>query len=96
MSNFKTTGKFTAESGGLYLITVDIMSDTFTAEVGIFKNSIMLRSLYLTTSINEYWFTSSGSIAIELSKGDRIWIKTLTSMEIQDSKRSCVTVIKVK
>ena len=93
MSNFKTTGKFTAESGGLYLITVDIMSDTFTAEVGIFKNSI---SLYLTSSINEYWFTSSGSIAIELSKGDRIWIKTLTSMEIQDSKRSCVTVIKVK
>lgn len=94
---FRTTGKFTTEVEGLYLVSASIHTTTTFGYYHIYKNDIII-----VTNIFNYIATSdtietTGTIvaAVELQVGDTVRIQTVHSMTIYDGERSCLTIAKL-
>lgn len=99
IDSFKRTGIFKCEIPGLYLITATIMSTSSYADFLMYKNGVSLeRVLFQIYSPGSADYqTGTGTLAIELSVGDTLLIKTGTSMKVYGSSNlSCVTILKLK
>ncbi|CAG2240476.1 unnamed protein product [Mytilus edulis] len=98
-NNFKSSGKFTCEKPGLYLIGAYIVSYTKGSEFHIMKNGIMVSRVYVRPPLNssdDNHHTGTGIIAVQLDVNDTLSIKASTTMQVQGGGYSCLTIIKEK
>lgn len=98
LSNFHSTGIFTTEKEGLYLVSSSIMSSTSGAHYSIMRNGVQLVYVYTGDSCRSSHHTShTGSMvaAVHLNIGDRIYVKADTYMNVH-GPASCFTIVKIK
>ncbi|XP_052086082.1 arrestin domain-containing protein F-like [Mytilus californianus] len=98
--DFNTTGKFTSQGPGLYLISAQIMSYSKGAEYKISKNGKEIIRVevgpYHDDDTHNY-HTGTGVAVVALDLHDKVWIEVLesvTSMYVFGAE-SCLTVIKL-
>ncbi|XP_063447000.1 uncharacterized protein LOC134726524 [Mytilus trossulus] len=91
LASFKSTGYFTCETPGLYLISVVIMTHTDDANVYINKNNNHVIYAYISDSQSA---SSPAVLVTGLEIGDTINITPAKYMYVY-SDRSCVTIVKV-
>lgn len=99
ISSFRSTGKFTCESEGLYLISSWVESGTSFARFGVYRNNFLLANAYITYTDRGSVVIGTGTavIAVELQVGDLVYVKTKTNMiPYISSKDSCLTIAKLK
>ncbi|VDI57013.1 Hypothetical predicted protein [Mytilus galloprovincialis] len=99
VNNFKSSGKFTCEKPGLYLIGVYIVSYTKNSEFHIMKNGINVSRVYVRPYLNsadDNHHTGTGIIAVQLDVNDTLNINAYSKMQVLGSAYSCMTIIKVK
>jgi hypothetical protein len=97
LSNFHSTGVFTTEKEGLYLVSSSIMSSTSNAHYYIMRNGAQLVYVYIgdsCSSIQPTSYTGSMVAAVHLNIGDRIYVKTDISMKVH-GPASCFTIVKI-
>lgn len=96
ISSYTSTGTFTAEEQGLYLVTVTIRSRTSGAVYKIYKNSSSLIQVYVGSWYSStYYESGTGVLSVELNAGDHIKVQTGASMYVE-APESCMTIIKIK
>ncbi|CAC5404105.1 unnamed protein product [Mytilus coruscus] len=94
-ANFISSGKFTCESAGLYILMVIIFSSYEGADVYIYKNSHMIQNLELHTPSNHLTFESiPGSLALLLNVGDTIYVKSPNTI-IGVGTYTCLSIMKI-
>ncbi|XP_063407212.1 repetitive organellar protein-like [Mytilus trossulus] len=98
--DFNTTGKFSSQGPGLYLISAQIMSNSKGAEYRISKNGKEIIRVevgpYHDDDTHNY-HTGTGLAVVTLDLNDKVWIEVLesvTSMYVFGAE-SCFTVIKL-
>ncbi|XP_071142558.1 putative leucine-rich repeat-containing protein DDB_G0290503 [Mytilus edulis] len=98
--DFNTTGKFSSQGPGLYLISAQIMSNSKGAEYRISKNGKEIIRVevgpYHDDDTHNY-HTGTGLAVVALDLNDKVWIEVLesvTSMYVFGAE-SCFTVIKL-
>lgn len=99
VDSFKSSGIFKCEIAGLYLITATIMSTSSYAEFSIHVNGQRFeRILFQIPSPGSTDYqTGTGNLAIHLSVGDTVMVKTDTTMTVfGENMLSCITIIKLK
>lgn len=99
IDSFKKTGIFKCEIPGLYLITATIMSASSFADYFMYKNGVSLERVLFQISHpgGSDYQTGTGTLAIELSVGDTLMLKTGRSMQVYgESNLSCITILKLK
>ena len=96
LSNFHSTGVFTTEKEGIYLVSSSIMSSTSHAHYSIYKNGARLVYVYIGDSCRSEPTSYTGSMvaAVHLNIGDRIYVKTDISMKV-NGPASCFTIVKI-
>ncbi|XP_071136988.1 uncharacterized protein MG328 homolog [Mytilus edulis] len=97
ISSFRTSGQFTSEVEGLYLVSVWIDTTTNYGHFQIYKNQMIIGSTvfnYISTSATVQT-TGTAVVAVELQIGDTVRIQTAKSMYIAHSKESCFTIAKL-
>lgn len=84
LSNFVSSGKFTCEKSGLYLIGVTVMSSSrYDSRYDIYKNDASLMPYFVTQS--NVCGSASGTVFIRLNVNDTVYTKTGTSdMNVHD------------
>lgn len=101
IDKFRSSGKFTCEKQGLYLVGAYINSYSFGAQFKIVRNGNMISQVHFrpdsipkgTSSLH----TGTGVIAVQLNVKDTLNVKAgYTNMYVIGSGYSCLTVIKVK
>ena len=96
LSTFLSSGTFTCETSGLYLISATIDSYTQSSYFYIYKNSSYIIKTFIGTwYTGNYYTPATGVATVELSVGDTVTIRAGTSMYI-NSAYSCVTILKLK
>lgn len=99
VANFKSSGTFTCEKQGLYLVGAYIMSYSTLAGFQIIKNGILVSRVQVsptfTSTGNDNYHTGTGIIAVHLNSNDTINIKSSHTMKVYPGGYSCLTVIKV-
>ncbi|XP_052078284.1 uncharacterized protein LOC127716199 [Mytilus californianus] len=101
VDNFKSSGTFTCEKPGLYLVGVYIMSYSNYAQFQIRKNGRLLSYVHVnpvlqSTGDNNKYHTGTGIMAVQLNTNDKLNIKAGTSKMPVYGGYSCLTIIKVK
>lgn len=96
ISDYKTTGKFTCEHEGLYLISASVKSISNGARYDITLNGTDIS----TTSIGQHdgynSFTGAVTITRMLNPNDQIWLYAHGSWLVSDGLYSKLTIIKIK
>lgn len=99
VNNFNSSGTFTCEKPGFYLVGTYIMSKDSDATFFIKKNGGSVGHIQVspvvTSAVNPY-HTGTGIIAVQLDLNDTLNIKAGTNMKVYGADYSCLTVIKVK
>lgn len=99
VDSFKSSGIFKCEISGLYFITATTLSTSSYAEFSIYVNGQRLERILFQVArpdIGDYQ-SGTGILAIKLSVGDTVMIKTGTGMYVYGQENlSCVTIIKLK
>ncbi|CAC5422870.1 unnamed protein product [Mytilus coruscus] len=100
VKKFISSGTFTCEKQGIYLVGVYILSYTRHASFVIMKNGIIVSIVYVRPALrstNSNYHTGTGIIAVQLNANDTLNIKSgYYKMQVYGRKFSCLTVIKVK
>lgn len=97
ISSFHTSGQFTNEVEGLYLISAFIDTSTNYGHFQIYKNQIIIGDTvfnYISSS-DRIETTGTAVVAVELDIGDTVRIQTGKSMNISYGRRSCFTIAKL-
>lgn len=98
VANFKSSGTFTCEKQGLYLVAAYIMSYSTHAQFQIIKNGNLVSRVHvspaLTSNRSDSYHTGTGIIAVHLNSNDTINIKSGHTIILYGGY-SCLTVIKV-
>lgn len=96
LSSFLSSGTFTCEKSGLYLISATIYSYTRGGYFYIYKNSSPILSTYIGTWYTDtYYTTATGVATVELNVGQTISIRAGSSMYVY-APYSCLTILKLK
>lgn len=94
LSNFKSTGKFTCETPGLYFITAVIATNTNDQPFQIITNSGKVMQSYQVRTPGHY-ASFTGTAIVELRVNDTVWISPSSSkLKIYNDRTSCVTIFK--
>lgn len=97
ISSFRTSGRFTSEVEGLYLVSAWINTSSNYGHLNIYKDQKVIGSIvynYISTSAS-IQTTGTAVVAVELNIGDTVRIQTGISMYIAHSKESCFTIAKL-
>lgn len=97
LSAVKSSGQFTCEKPGLYLITASMMSHTPKAEYQIRKNRIALVYVRIAPDYvdgHKKHYTGTGSAVANLNKYDTLDINVVTYSYIHPAY-SCLSIIKI-
>lgn len=98
LSYFKSNGKFTIETEGLYLISTWIFTHTNGAIYALYRNGNIIALVYAhydTDTSHSNGGSASAIVSIELKAGDAVWVQTTKSMYVYGIY-SCFTVVKLK
>ncbi|CAG2190465.1 unnamed protein product [Mytilus edulis] len=74
LSSYKTTGKFTCEHEGLYLISSSVMSHTSLANYYIILNGNDISQTYIGRHSGSKEFTGAVSLTRKLNQNDQVWL----------------------
>ncbi|CAC5422872.1 unnamed protein product [Mytilus coruscus] len=100
VKKFISSGTFTCEKQGIYLVGLYILSYTQRASFAIMKNGIIVSSVYVRPALRsteDNHHTGTGIIAVQLNENDTLNIKSgYYKTQVYGRKFSCLTVIKVK
>ncbi|CAC5422868.1 unnamed protein product [Mytilus coruscus] len=107
VNNFRSSGIFTCEKQGLYLIGAYIMSNSSYAQFQIIKNGFLVSRVQVNPFLRERstpviivnpdpYHTGTGIIAVQLDVFDTLKIKAGFKTLVYGDGYSCLTVIKVK
>lgn len=100
MVDFATSGKFSAQSPGLYLVTVQVMSYSKGAEYEIVKDGSEIIRVQVTPyedSDAHNYHTGTGTAVIDLDINEKVWVQvrqTVNSMYVYGPE-SCLTIVKL-
>lgn len=98
LSGYRSTGKFICESGGLYLISASIMSNTNGADYQIYLNGYA-RS-YTRIGYNDQGtsmqYTGTVVLALLLHPNDSVWVNNGGDYHIYGRDWSTFTIVKIK
>jgi len=92
---FRVTGKFNCEIGGVYLMSVWILSSIDGAEFAIFRNGNNIAQAFITNNGDGKSNTATAVVAVDLRVNDKVWVQTVHRMYAGTSHRSCMTVVKL-
>ncbi|XP_076071312.1 uncharacterized protein LOC143042745 isoform X8 [Mytilus galloprovincialis] len=95
LSSYKTTGKFTCEREGLYLISASVMSYTSGANYYIKLNGNDISLTYIGSNGGQE-FTGAVSVTRKLNKNDQVWLYASGSWYLYRGVYSKLTIIKIK
>lgn len=95
LRSFKSTGKFTCEVSGFYMISAVIMSATDKANYEVLRNNKRILQIYPPKNVLGWYTTSSSVVSTNLNVNDTVFVKTLKSMVLNGgSENSCISIIK--
>ncbi|XP_071181351.1 myosin-11-like [Mytilus edulis] len=99
LSSYKSTGKFTCETGGIYLISASIMSQTNDAYYHIILNGTTISATnigYSSSSPLTMHHTGSVVLARQLRPNDSVWVSSNGNNYMFGGMLSTFTIVKVK
>ncbi|CAG2246631.1 unnamed protein product [Mytilus edulis] len=96
LSTYKTTGKFTCEHEGLYLISASVMSNTNKAYYHIRLNGNDISYTYIVEHSGSKAFTGAVTVTTMLNPNDQVWLYAGGSWFIYSGLWSKLTIIKIK
>lgn len=96
LASYKTTGKFTCQHEGLYLISASVMSHTKDAQYYILLNGKHLSYTYITQNNNNEVHTAAVTVTRQLNLNDQVWLYAAGSWRIYGGVYSKFTIIKIK
>lgn len=94
VTSFSSSGIFTCEKPGLYLVDASIYCNTGNSKYSIRKNRSTVVNSYAAKDDTKYE-SASLVAAVELNVGDTIDIHADNALDIL-AKGSCVTIVKVR
>jgi hypothetical protein len=99
MHLFEQTGRWSAETYGLYLFTAHITTSGTRIQYQLMKNIEVITTVVESNNANDNdYHTGSASEALELSINDTLWVKAYADIHIVHSsnKYSCINIVKLK
>ena len=90
--SIKTSGIFTCENPGLYLISVYIVTNAKHGRYNVYKNTVRIADGF--SSLTDYYETISVTVIEHLTVNDRISIKG--NMYVFSGYESCLTILQIK
>ncbi|CAG2246176.1 unnamed protein product [Mytilus edulis] len=96
LATYKSTGKFTCEQEGLYMISASVMSYTSEAYYYISLNGNYISITYIGNHSGNNDYTGAVTIARKLNPNDKVWLYAPGSWYIYGSLYSKLTIIKIK
>ena len=90
--SIKTSGTFTCENPGLYLISVYIQTNSNHSYYKLYKNTAIIANEH--TSITDYYETSSVTVIEHLTVNDTIFVSG--NMFVYNDYESCLTILQIK
>lgn len=96
MTEFHTTGTFTCEKSGVYLLAVHIAnSGNSNAVFALYKNSKVISYVMVVYGTHSTDYNSgSGTVVVQMNAGDILLAKAIENFNVQGSY-SCFTVLKI-
>ncbi|CAC5421365.1 unnamed protein product [Mytilus coruscus] len=96
LSTYRSTGKFTCEHEGLYLISASVMSPNNNARYDIVLNGDRISQTYIGQHTGSNAFTGAVTVTRKLNPNDQVWLYTEGSWLLYDNLYSKFTIIKIK
>ncbi|XP_076071309.1 uncharacterized protein LOC143042745 isoform X5 [Mytilus galloprovincialis] len=96
LSTFKSTGKFTCEHEGLYVISASVMSKTTGAYYYIRLNGNDISLTYIGQFSGSQVFTGAVTVTRKLNPNDQVWLYAAGSWFLYGGMYSKLTIIKIK
>lgn len=95
LASFKSTGKFTCEVSGFYVIFVVISLNTDESHYEVLRNNNRISDIFPPKSVHDWYTTSSSVVSMNLNVKDTVFVKTIKSMTISSNHGiSCISIIK--
>lgn len=91
-----TTGKFTCEREGLYIISASVMSHTSGAEYFIRRNGLSITGTYIGDHSSTKVHTGAVTVTQKLNPNDQVWLYAYGSWVLYNDVYSTLTIIKIK
>ncbi|VDI72738.1 Hypothetical predicted protein [Mytilus galloprovincialis] len=97
VTEFHTTGTFTCETSGVYLLAVHIAnSGNSNAVFALYKNSKVISYVMVVYGTHSTDYNSgSGTVVVEMKAGDILLAKAIENFNVQGFFYSCFTVLKI-
>ncbi|VDI14147.1 Hypothetical predicted protein [Mytilus galloprovincialis] len=98
LATYKSTGKFTCEQEGLYIISASVMSYTNGAYYYISLNGNYISDTYISPQSISHSDIHTGAVTVtrKLNRNDQVWLYAPGSWYIYGSLHSKLTIIKIK
>ncbi|XP_076071306.1 uncharacterized protein LOC143042745 isoform X3 [Mytilus galloprovincialis] len=96
LSTYKSTGKFTCEHEGLYLISASLMSYTSGAYYHIRLNGDDISQTYIGFHSGTRTFTGAVTVTRKLNPNDQVWLYAGGSWYLYAGVYSKLTIIRIK
>ncbi|VDH98356.1 Hypothetical predicted protein [Mytilus galloprovincialis] len=96
LSAYKTTGKFTCEHEGLYILSASVMSYTDNARYFIYLNGNTISETYISQNRNNEVYTGAATVTLEINPNDKVWLYADGSWYLSGGLLSRLTIIKIK
>ncbi|VDH98347.1 Hypothetical predicted protein [Mytilus galloprovincialis] len=96
MSAYKTTGKFTCEQEGLYMISASVLSNTNGAHYYIKLNGKDISLTYIGSHSSTYDHTGAVTVTQKLYPNDQVWLYAGGSWYLFGALYSQLTIITIK
>ncbi|CAG2237429.1 unnamed protein product [Mytilus edulis] len=94
LATYKSTGKFTCEQEGLYIISASVMTKTSGAHYYIRLNGIYISDTYI--SGQSFVHTGTATVTRKLKPNDQVWLYAYGSWYLYSGLYSKFTIIKIK
>ena len=87
----KSTGVFTCQKPGLYLISVNVMSDSTAGSVRITNNDYAIAAGFF--SISDHNVTTSATVITRLDVNDKVAVISSSEMHVYGGDPSCLNIV---
>ncbi|CAC5416998.1 unnamed protein product [Mytilus coruscus] len=96
IETFQTTGKFTCETPGFYMLSVFITSSTTDVRYKLMRNYEVISRVYMIVNTKEMhdFRTGSATVTVKLAVDDTLYVKS-SNLNVRPSSESCLTIVKV-
>ncbi|VDI62281.1 Hypothetical predicted protein [Mytilus galloprovincialis] len=99
LSTYKSTGRFTCETGGIYLISASIVSNINGAYYYIYLNGNQISQTsigFSSSPPSTMYHTGTIVLARQLRPNDSVWVYAGGNNYVQGGVLSTLTIVKVK